>query len=129
MSTVRTADFPADDTSVGAARAFVRELVHGHPRSEDAVLLMSEVTTNAVLHGSTRGPGTFRVIVRNSPAKLYAAVLDRGGGHHDRPALCTHGPDAEHGRGLEIVNLVASAWGVIPVDGGHRVWFELLARG
>ena len=127
MNPVRSADFPVDGRSVAAARAFVADASSGHPRRDDAVLLMSEVATNAIMYGSTRGAEAFRVIVRPSPSRIYAAVVD-GGGDDGAPTMRRHAADAEHGRGLEIVDLIASNWGVVPVGDGHRVWFELLTR-
>lgn len=126
MKPVRSADFPVDGRSVAAARAFVANVSTGHPRGDDAVLLVSEVATNAIVYGSANGSRQFRVIVRRSPARIYTAVVDGGGG--GVPTVRRHGAEAEHGRGLEIVDRVASVWGVVPVAGGHRVWFELLSR-
>lgn len=126
MNPVRSADFLVDGRSVADARSFVADASGGHPRRDDAVLLVSEVATNAVLYGSANGVERFRVVVRSSPARIYAAVVDGGG--EGAPSLKRHAADAEHGRGLEIVDLVASTWGVVPIGTGHRVWFELLAR-
>lgn len=126
MNPVRSAEFPVDGRSVAAARTFVADASAGHPRRDDAVLLVSEVATNAILYGSANGADAFRVIVRPSPARIYAAVVDAGG--KGAPTMRRHAADAENGRGLEIVDLVASTWGVVPVGTGHRVWFELLTR-
>lgn len=126
MTPVRSVDFPVDGRSVAAARAFIADASCGHPRCDDAVLLMSEVATNAIMYGSARDADAFRVIVRPSPARIYAAVVDAGSG--GAPTMRRHDTDAEHGRGLEIVDLIASSWGVVPVGAGHRVWFELLTR-
>jgi anti-sigma regulatory factor (Ser/Thr protein kinase) len=84
-----------------------------------AALLVSELVTNAILHGRSsatleahRPPGLMRVAVRD-----------------DNPALPEVGshPDfgAESGRGLMIVSMLAPRWGVEPVDGGKAIWFEL----
>lgn len=126
MNPVRSADFPVDGRSVADARTFVARASGGHPRRDDAVLLVSEVATNAILYGSANGVELFRVIVRPSPARIYAAVVDGGG--EGAPLMKRHAADAEHGRGLEIVDLIASTWGVVPIGTGHRVWFELLTR-
>jgi hypothetical protein len=48
-------------------------------------------------------------------------VIDRGGGFERE--LRTHGPDDVTGRGLLLVESIASRWGVH--EGTTHVWFEL----
>ena len=90
-----------DVDNVATARRFVVDAIgtehQGHRR--DAALLTSELVTNAVAHASTP-----------VEAPTYKPLtLDR-----------------EHGRGLAIVDAIADAWGVAPVDDhGKVVWFEL----
>ena len=91
-----------------------------HSVLENAELLVSEVVTNAVLHGGvnyapvavTRSSGTVRVEVTD-PGR----VIEAAPGELD---LTTPG-----GLGLGIVDTVSSRWGVSPTDGGKIVWFEL----
>lgn len=89
---------------------------------EDALLLVSELVTNAVLHGQA----DVVLRVRADPPGIRVSVHDAGNGW---PEL--RGPDSNHhavgGRGLRIVDAVASSWGVEPSDPlpGKVVWFEL----
>ena len=85
-------------------------------------LLISEVVTNAVLHGSANGASTIALHFATVGDVLQVEVSDDGPGFD--PGLQDPPPDAESGWGLHIVAALAAAWGV---DRGRptRVWFEL----
>ena len=87
---------------------------------QDAALLVSELVTNAVIHGRTtatvevhRPADTLRVTVRDDNPQLPAVG--------DSPDL-----NAESGRGLLIVSKTAHRWGIEAGDGGKKIWFELV---
>jgi hypothetical protein len=44
---------------------------------------------------------------------------------HELPILLHAGPDAETGRGLRVVSVLARAWGTSRTSAGKAVWFEL----
>lgn len=118
-------EFAANVRSVGEARAFVREELAGFASVDDAELCVSELATNAVLHGSERG-SVFWVVVRGNGRRVYVAVIDSGGS--EVPRLVEAGDGAVRGRGLRLVAAYASDWGVEPVmTGGYRVWAEVAA--
>ena len=113
---------PGDVTTPAAARRFVRialESVEADPVViETAELLTTELVTNAVVHVGCKsqlsirvGGGSVRVEVTDPDDRL--------------PTMAAPDPDAIGGRGLIIVNGLASAWGVERADGGKAVWFEL----
>ena len=54
--------FPGTPGQVGAARRFVAELLQGSPFLDDAVVVLSELFTNAVLHTASGDPGGLVVI-------------------------------------------------------------------
>jgi anti-sigma regulatory factor (Ser/Thr protein kinase) len=83
-----------------------------------AELLISELASNAVRHART----PFEVQVWAGPAGLRAEVVD---GSVDLPVLGDWGADADRGRGLRILDSLASAWGVERRAGAKAVWFEL----
>jgi anti-sigma regulatory factor (Ser/Thr protein kinase) len=91
------------------------------PIWEDLRLLVTEVVTNGVRHGSERGPVTVDVVVGDQ--KVRVEVSDHGRGFTPPEAPMPH-TDGTGGWGLQLVDRVASRWGV-KVDGTTCVWFEL----
>jgi anti-sigma regulatory factor (Ser/Thr protein kinase) len=112
--------FSSVTTSAGMARDFVRRNLAGWPDKtvDAAVLMTSELVTNAVVHGRTRG----QVSIKVSPGILRVAVRDES---KLRPVEGSHGQFDEHGRGLSIVSALADRWGVIENVVGKSVWFTL----
>lgn len=73
--------------------------------ADDILLVVSELVTNALLHGT--GPITLSVAVE--PDEVVVAVTDHG---PESPSFGTSQVDAEHGRGLRIVQRLTSTWDV-----------------
>lgn len=110
-------------TSVGAARRFVRDVLRSRHIPDRVVetveLLTSEVVTNAVVHAGS-GP---QVTVRVDGDRVRVAVRDRSA---ELPARRLGPVDGLSGRGVVIVDELASAWGIERErGGGKRVWFEV----
>jgi anti-sigma regulatory factor (Ser/Thr protein kinase) len=123
--------FPCDAASVGAARRLVRaQLAQAdRPRStlqaevaDAAGLLVSELVTNAIMHART--PVEVRVSVTDTV--LRAEVSD---GSQTLPAPRRPIGLAGTGRGLQLLEQVATRWGVLSTDTGKTVWFELMLSG
>jgi anti-sigma regulatory factor (Ser/Thr protein kinase) len=116
---------PARSTSPGEARRFVGDVLRhrGLARTEvveAAVLLTSELVTNAVLHAAD---GTINVDVDLDLTAVRVEVADAS---EERPAPRVAAPDDTSGRGLHLVEAMARAWGVErPREDGKVVWFEL----
>jgi len=110
-------------TSVGAARRFVRDVLTSRQVSDGVVetveLLTSEVVTNAIVHGRS-GP---QLAVEVDGDVVRVAVGDLS------PELPVRRPgyiDDVSGRGVIIIEELASAWGVErDGNGSKRVWFEV----
>jgi anti-sigma regulatory factor (Ser/Thr protein kinase) len=86
---------------------------------DDVVLLISELATNAVLHGER----PIALTVEAGGDRLRVEVEDAGTG---MPLELDLGPEIEGGRGLVIVEAVADEWGAERVAGnGKVVWAEL----
>ena len=85
-----------------------------------AMLLASELITNALEHGS----GAITLLVTLTPDRVRVDVTD---GSPLQPAPRVVGPEDEGGRGLAIVEHLASSWGMeLLADGrGKSVWFTL----
>lgn len=109
-----------DTTEVRRARRFVQDLACGSCAGvcESAVLLTSELVTNAIIHGRSEA----RLQVRAGAGRIRVEV---GDDNSRLPALQTTDDDALDGRGLQILTTVADAWGVYPSDIGKVVWFEV----
>jgi hypothetical protein len=105
--------------SVPAARRFVRTQLGGSTHDIDtAVLLVSELVTNAVLHA--RSAFTVRV------EQLAEVVrVEVGDSSPIPPRMHTYSAMSATGRGLRLVERLARAWGVVPTPEGKRVWFEV----
>ena len=115
--------FPGRADQVREARQFLSRLLGSFPATDDAVLCLSELASNAVLHSNSGKPGgTFvvRADIRQGSC-LHVEISDQGG-----PWSHPVRADGQHGRGLLIVGHVARDWGVIG-DGqqGWTVWFEI----
>jgi anti-sigma regulatory factor (Ser/Thr protein kinase) len=112
--------------SVAVARCRVRELLgEGHPASDDVVLLVSEVVTNSVVHSGSSGGGKVAMTVVVGSEVVLVEVRDVGSGTsvpHVR-----NDPEAESGRGMFLVDLLAARWGIQDdLSRGFRtLWFEV----
>jgi len=117
-------ELPARPTSPGEARRFVGEVLRDRGFDtgevvEAALLLTSELVTNAVLYAA----GTINVDVEIDLRAVRVEVGDHSG---EAPAPRDASPEETSGRGLRLVEAMARAWGVErePED-GKVVWFEL----
>jgi anti-sigma regulatory factor (Ser/Thr protein kinase) len=120
--TVRLALRPVP-ASAGIARRFVSSTLRGwgcDALVETAVLLVSEVVTNAVLHARS----DLEVSVRLVDDEVRVEVTD---GSPAEPQRRTAGQTATTGRGLALVEACARRWGVAERPGGKAVWFDLPA--
>ena len=109
---------------VARARRFVtRILGPDHPGTEVAVLLTSELVTNAVLHSDSRGGGSVRVAITQLAGWLRVEVTDAGSAR-STPEVKDTGC-VSNGHGLFLVNALAQAWGYYARKGQTTVWFSL----
>jgi anti-sigma regulatory factor (Ser/Thr protein kinase) len=81
-----------------------------------AVLLTSEVVTNAVRYASQ----PIRVAITADRTRIVVATTDDD---PRTPQLRTARPEARGGRGLFLVEAIASRWGIVPHPPGKTVWF------
>lgn len=140
MCRVRASDFRDSPAAAGEARAWVRRNLGkwglAGAAATDAVLLTSELVSNAVLHAR----GTLAVSLAVAEGTLEIGVSDpdprppvprlpsmpvpgRPG-----PDIAVAGADLdarEGGRGLLLLDKLADEWGVATLSGGKQVWFRL----
>jgi anti-sigma regulatory factor (Ser/Thr protein kinase) len=111
-----SAEHPAE------ARRIVRSALREAPDEivEAVELLTSELITNAIIHGSSEpelilevDAGSVRVEVQDRDPRLNLQALQVE-------------PSSEHGRGLAIVDALASSWGIEPQGPGKVVWFQMI---
>nr|WP_053142933.1 ATP-binding protein [Streptomyces ambofaciens] len=114
--------------SVPDARAFAREALAdwgGCGRTDDVLLCVSELTTNALVHGVPPGRGfLLRLLPYDDGDGVRVEVHDSGDGV---PAVPPRGgcEPGEGGRGLVLVSELADKWGVEERTPGKIVWCEL----
>jgi anti-sigma regulatory factor (Ser/Thr protein kinase) len=116
----------AKPEAVGAARSYVTTVLRAWAVPTDiidiAVLLTSELATNAVMHGSTVG-GAFTVEVRSHGCCIGIEVSDSSA---NVPVVHIPASETQHGRGLLLVVELADSWGYYFDSGGLKhVWFHL----
>lgn len=119
---VQRLDLPPVPASAAEARHFVARYCDAARLHRDvcdtAVLLTSELVTNAIVHGRTSSE-----LQVSSPLGLLRVLV-----HDDNPTAPERvrpGPDRRGGRGLILVEALASAWGFAPDAPGKSVWFEM----
>ena len=119
-----TKTFPHAPESVPSARHFVGEVLEGTPDEVRATiaLMISELASNCIRHTDTG----FELTVIRTAAEIRVEATDGGGGE---PTKRTPAPTDPNGRGLQIVDMLASSWGfdTLP-DGGKTVWFALASE-
>ncbi|WP_053848547.1 ATP-binding protein [Streptomyces sp. NRRL B-24085] len=117
--------FPAVTASIAAARHWVRDCVAGlggplrrHPVVQTAELLVSELITNAIRHGT--GPPLIRLSCNGRLLRI--AVSD----DCDRwPCMRASSSTEPGGFGLQLLERLAHRWGVTPGHPGKTVWAEI----
>jgi anti-sigma regulatory factor (Ser/Thr protein kinase) len=138
---VATAAYQPVPAAAAAARHFVRdtlqswELTGRSPEQDalvdDAVLLTSELVTNAVLHAGTPVQVTCRIVGDETDSAVEIAVLDRRPAQlrPDTPHSPAEAAERTNGRGLQLPAQLASAWGVTYTGTAKAVWFRMSLVG
>ncbi|MFI2351078.1 SpoIIE family protein phosphatase [Streptomyces sp. NPDC019443] len=121
------ASFDPVGRSVATARSFVRDTLQGWGYSDvvdDAVVLTSELVTNAVVHAGTAAD----VLCLRTDEGVRVEVADR----YPEREIPIQGTgrslgslDRENGRGLLLCAALASRWGVEYSPTFKQVWFQL----
>jgi anti-sigma regulatory factor (Ser/Thr protein kinase) len=115
------AGWASDAVHVADARQFVTQHLTEHelPREVDVLrLVVSELATNAVMHAAT----PFTVSLGRLDGTLTLSVRDLSFDHPQGPARPRS--TTLRGRGLHIVDVLSSAWGVTAERDGKTVWAE-----
>jgi anti-sigma regulatory factor (Ser/Thr protein kinase) len=122
---MQTLTLSAGDAPSAARRAVAgccADAATGPECAEAAVLMTSELATNALRHGS----GPVRLGCDAGEVRVRVEVCDND---RQRPRVRYVDQHSETGRGMVIVDALASAWGVADNPlGGKVVWFEVPAQ-
>ncbi|TDB87080.1 sensor histidine kinase [Actinomadura sp. KC216] len=117
---VPTTVLPPTERAPAAARRFVTEHLRGWGIADlaDALVIVSELVTNALRHG--HGQIIVRLLRDERDGRPVIEVWDDGDG---RPEVQPEDHTAETGRGLLMVSLLATAWGTRPLlENGKATW-------
>jgi serine phosphatase RsbU (regulator of sigma subunit)/anti-sigma regulatory factor (Ser/Thr protein kinase) len=126
--------FAAEPVRVSEARRLAQQTFAGWGMDPDqadlACLLVSEVVTNVVLHAAAPRPASreltprrdFTLRLRRGDAAVWVEVVDRD---LRLPRIRSAGENDEGGRGLYLVDQLATRWGSRPTQNGKAVWFEI----
>ncbi|WP_428934870.1 ATP-binding protein [Streptomyces sp. ACT015] len=116
---------PGSPEEVSRARRWTRDVLRGSPFAEDAELIVSELSANAILHtASGLESGSFHLAVAVSTRVVAVSVTDDGG-TGTAPKVEHQDHDAEHGRGLGMVSALAHRVVVHAGETGHTITAEL----
>lgn len=118
-----------DLSEIRQVRAWAAAMLEGSPvepeRREDALLMVSELVTNALRHTESAPD----VCIHLHGAEVVFEISD-----DDPTPPVERGADASSlvpgGWGIHVVDRLADDWGVRPSpDGGKTVWFTVRAGG
>ncbi|WP_327676241.1 ATP-binding protein [Kitasatospora sp. NBC_00458] len=126
-STPSSSWLPRSRRSPGEARRVLERLLADTPGGERFLdtgrLLVTELVTNAVLHGTPIGR-RIRLVLHVDRWRLRIEVHDARG--ERGPVFRAASGEDESGRGILLVKLLARQWGCCPRDGvGKIVWAEV----
>ena len=123
MAVELSVDVPRGTHAATVARKLAQTRFAGHlpaQQLDDLLVVVSELTSNAVLHGA----GEIRLRVSVEDGCVYGEVIDEGTGFVQD--VHVRGIDDVGGKGLVIVAALAEQWGIH--EGSSHVWFELTPR-
>jgi hypothetical protein len=113
-----TGTYPAEPGQVRVARAALAAWLGGWPLADEAILVVSEFATNAVLHSDSGRGGDFTLRAEVRQGRIRIEVADAGGPWR--------GGERDDGRphGLDVVAALAGAgnWGIDGDAGGRVAW-------
>jgi len=120
-------ELDTDVACVPRARHWLMRVCRDHTVDDDLwdllALLSTELVANAVLHGAA--PAELTVTVTGTAATGIGVVVTCSDGSPQLPTVQDVQVEATGGRGVALIDMLASAWGAQAQDGGKSVWFRL----
>ena len=125
MATLRAQfELPPNPASAGAGRRAVFQVLSAWDvpaeTVDDTVLIVSELVTNAVIHAPAEPPLGLELSVRDGVLRVALSDYNPAPPRRRSPS----GQD-EGGRGIGILESLASRWGVVARRDGKALWFEI----
>jgi serine/threonine-protein kinase RsbW len=115
-----TGMYPGRADQARHVRHAVAEYLAGCPAADDAILIASELASNAILHSASQG-AFFIIRAEVRAAYIWVEAEDLGGPWH-------RGQHDDRPHGLDVIEALTgtSGWGVDTTSDGHRVvWARL----
>lgn len=119
---------PSTRYSAWMARYYVRAALRDHDLGDyaaDAAAVTSELVTNAIIHTGAEAIGLELTCLEGATA-VTIVVTDPC---TRPPVMVAAGEDAEHGRGLQVVDALSTRWGWTPQGTGKAVFAVLTQEG
>lgn len=121
LATKVARNLPGEPTAAGSARRLVEAVFGAWGFSAaDAAVVVSELVTNAVEHAGRKPVRVTLALLGGGRVRISVVDLSR-----QLPQPRGAGAEDESGRGLALVGLMSSGWGVDHLRWGKRVWAEL----
>ena len=124
-----TFTLPSTPLSARAARAYIRTALGFHDldrHASEVEAVTSELVSNAVTHAGARSVDVGLLLLEDGLGTVAVVVTDPS----ERPPVRHDAtPDAEHGRGLLMVEALATRWGWVPQNPGKAVFAVFTRRG
>jgi anti-sigma regulatory factor (Ser/Thr protein kinase) len=116
---------PADSDFEGVFRQYVRLAIHRAHRDDllDRVLLVTdELVSNSIRHSGNDGQRFVELSLVPTQRGVHVEVSD---GDPTPPVVRTPVLEDTEGRGLQVVDSIASAWGCEPAESGKTIWADV----
>ena len=123
----RDADIAGGPGAAATARRIVEDELTGRlPRQtvEDVALLVTELVANGVRHGGAGADSSLHLLLQGDGPRLHVEIANPTTGGSRRPARRPADLGGGGGIGLNLVEALASRWGVRSLP-STAVWFEL----
>jgi hypothetical protein len=114
-----TCAYPGREDAVPRARHDAARCLAGCARTDEALLVLNEIITNAVLHSGSRGE-FFSIVVEVHGGYCWVECEDLGGIWH-----CKAEEDYPHGLGIVDALAGEDNWGIDGDEAGRIVWVRL----
>jgi anti-sigma regulatory factor (Ser/Thr protein kinase) len=117
---------PTPPAAGSARRAVHSAAIFGDAAEPDALLLISELVTNSIVHAGHCGNDAIRLRAGHDGSTTRVEVCDRARSRSVPEIRRDTPPTAEGGRGLMLVDALSDRWGMDTCERGTCVWFELV---